>query len=160
MLAVVQQVQNGYVARFERNLKHTVEKIWSSLTENDKLEKWFSELQIDDLREGGIIKFDMQDGTFEELEIIELKPNSVLEYTWGEDRVRFELYPESDGSRLVLIEKINKITNHTSKDLAGWHVCLDVINVLLDGRAIQSRENEWKIWHEKYEQLLENFPKD
>lgn len=46
---------------------------------------------------GGIIKFDMQDGTCEELEIIELKLHSILEYTWGEDRVRFELYLESDG---------------------------------------------------------------
>jgi hypothetical protein len=39
------------------------------LTENDKLAKWFSELRVDDLREGGIIKFDMQDGTYEELGI-------------------------------------------------------------------------------------------
>lgn len=73
MLAVIQQIENGYIARFERHLKHSVEKVWSSLTENDKLAKWFSELRVDDLREGGIIKFDMQDGTFEELEIIELK---------------------------------------------------------------------------------------
>lgn len=158
MLAVVQQVQNGYVARFERHLNHSVEKVWASLTENDKLAKWFSELQVVDLREGGIIKFNMLDGTFKEIEIIELKMYSVLEYTWAEDRVRFELYPESDGCRLVLIEKINKITSHTSKDLTGWHVCLDIINALLDGRTIESRENEWKTWHEKYEQLIENFP--
>jgi hypothetical protein len=103
-----------------------------------------------------MIKFDMQNGTFEEMEIIELKTYSVLEYTWGEDRVRFELNEESDGSRLVLIEKINKITDHTPRDLAGWHVCLDVINALLDGRAIESRENEWKIWYEKYKQLTES----
>lgn len=160
MLAVLQQTPNGYTARFERYLQHSIEKVWSSLTENDKLAKWFSELQVDDLREGGIIKFNMQDGTFKELEIIELKTNSVLEYTWAEDFVRFELYPESDGCRLVLIEKINKITDHTSKDLAGWHVCLDVINALLDGRAQEPRETVWATWFEKYTQLIENFPKN
>ena len=150
MLAEIQKVENGHIVRFERNLKHSVEKVWSMLTENEKLSKWFSELRVDDLRKGGIIKFDMQDGSFEEMEILELKMHSVLEYTWGEDIVRFELYPDPEGCRLVLIEKIKKMTNHTPKDLAGWHVCLDVIHALLDGRTIESREDEWKKWYEKY----------
>jgi uncharacterized protein YndB with AHSA1/START domain len=154
MLAVIQKVENGYTARFERCLNHSVEMVWSSLTDNDKLAQWFSELRIDELREGGIIKFDLQDGTFEELLIIELKMHAVLEYTWGEDQVRFELYPESDGCRLILIEKINKITNHTPKDLAGWHVCLEVIHALLNGEALEPRKAIWKAWHEKYVQLV------
>ena len=150
MLAEVQKVENGYIVRFERSLKHSVEKVWSQLTENEKLSKWFSELRINDLREGGMIQFDMQDGTFEEMEILELKMYAVLEYTWGEDIVRFELYPEPEGCRLVLIEKIKKMTNHTPKDLAGWHVCLDVVHALLDDRNIEPREAEWKKWYEKY----------
>jgi uncharacterized protein YndB with AHSA1/START domain len=150
LLAVVQKVENGYIARFERHLKHSVEKVWSSLTENDKLAKWFPELRVDDLREGGTITFHMQDGTADELQITELKKYSVLEYTWWGDSVRFELYPEPEGCHLVLIRKINTLTDHTSKDLAGWHVCLDVINALLDGTTLESRENEWKKWHENY----------
>lgn len=150
MLAVVQKVENGYIARFERHFKHSAEKVWSMLTENEELSKWFSELRINDLREGGIIKFDMRDGSFIEMEILELKMQSVLEYTWGKDKVRFELYPESNDCRLVLIEKIKTITNHTPKDLAGWHVCLDVIDALLDDRILESREAEWKKWYEKY----------
>lgn len=160
MLAVIEQVPGGYVARFERRLKHPVEKVWSYLTENEKLKKWFTELSVDDLREGGVIKFDMQDGTFEELEIIELILHSVLEYTWGEDRVRFELYPESEGCRLVLIEKIHKLTDHSPKDLAGWHVCLDFIAALLDGTTIESREDVWKVWYEKYSALLAELTQD
>lgn len=150
MLAVLQRTEVGYAARFERHLKHSVEKAWSYLTENDKLKKWFSELHVDDLREGGVIKFDMQDGTFEEMRIIELRMHSVLEYTWGEDRVRFELYPESDGCRLVLIEKLNSITSHTPRDLAGWHVCLDVIKALLEEQTLDSRQSEWEKWHKEY----------
>ncbi|RAV00223.1 SRPBCC family protein [Paenibacillus sp. YN15] len=160
MLAVLQQTKDGYIARFERHLKHSVEKVWASLTENDKLKKWFSELQVEDLRQGGVIKFDMQDGTFEELKIIELKLHSVLEYTWGEDQVRFELFPEADGCRLVLIEKINKLTSHTPKDLAGWHVCLDVIKALLDEQTLDSRENEWEKWYKEYAQSLNQFRND
>ncbi|OBZ13778.1 SRPBCC family protein [Bacillus sp. FJAT-26390] len=158
MLAVITQVANGHTVRFERRLKHPVEKVWSMLTENDKLAKWFSELRVDDLREGGIIKFDMQDGTFEEMEILELKEHSVLEYTWGEDQVRFELYPEPKGCRLVLIEKVSKITAHTPRDIAGWDVCLDVIEALLEGRTIESRKDVWKIKYDKYVQAFENLP--
>jgi uncharacterized protein YndB with AHSA1/START domain len=133
VLAVVSKDGDGYRVRFERRLKHPVEKVWSYLTDNEKLVKWFSELRIEDLRPGGRILFDMQDGTFEEMEIFELEPLQVLEFAWGEDRVRFELYPDGEGCRLVLIETIGKLTDHTPKDLAGWHVCLDVVETLLDG---------------------------
>jgi uncharacterized protein YndB with AHSA1/START domain len=154
MLAKIEKVENGHIARFERHFDHSVEDVWSWLTDNEKLPKWFSELRVDELREGGVIKFDMQDGTFEELTILDLEMNSILEFTWGEDIVRFELNQESDGCSLVLIEKIKTITNHTPKDLAGWHVCLDVINALIDGSTIDDRKEAWKKWYEKYVQAV------
>jgi hypothetical protein len=58
---------------------------------------------------------------------------------------------------LLLIEKITKITSHTPKDLAGWHVCLDVIEALLDDRTLESREVEWKAWFDKYQKHVEEF---
>ncbi|MNJ31584.1 hypothetical protein D3C77_262250 [compost metagenome] len=68
--------------------------------------------------------------------------------------MRFELYPEAEGCGLVFIEKLGQITDHTPKDLAGWHVCLDVIQKLMDGQTIEERYEEWKIWYEKYTQIL------
>ncbi|RJE86268.1 SRPBCC family protein [Paenibacillus sp. 1011MAR3C5] len=159
MLAVLRQVQEGYRARFERQLNHPVAKVWTALTENGQLKKWFSELYVDDLREGGVIKFDMQDGTFEEMAILALKEQSVLEYTWGEDQVRFELYSEAGGCRLVLIEKIRVLTDHTPKDLAGWHVCLDVIEALLEDKTLESRKSVWETRYNEYAQLVELLQK-
>ncbi len=156
MLAVLEKNKNGYQAKYERHLKFPVERVWEALTDNDKLSKWFQELSIEELKAGGKIKFDMQDGTYEELEIIEVKLFSVLEYTWGEDRVRFELYQEANGCRLVLIETIKEITDHTSKDLAGWHVCLDTINALLGGNSYGQRENEWNTWFKEYVLLTQS----
>jgi len=157
MLADIQKADEGFTARFDRHLKHSVENVWAYLTENEKLAKWFSELSVDDLREGGSIKFDMQDGTFEEMKITALDTCSVLEYTWGEDLVRFELYPEAEGCLLVLKEYITKLTSHTPRDLAGWHVCLDVIAALLDEREIPSRQEEWKKWYEQYVKAVETI---
>ena len=160
MLAVIEKQENGYIAKFERHMLHSVEAIWSYLTNNDKLPLWFPELIVDDLRKGGIIKFAMQDGSFEELTIIELKMHSVLEYTWGEDIVRFELTEDSEGCKLVLNEKLKEITPHTPKDLAGWHVCLDVINTLLDGRKIANREDDWKKWYDRYVEEIKKISQD
>jgi len=155
LLAVVTKTDGGYTARFERRLKHPVEKVWAFLTETEKLAKWFPELSIDDLREGGVVKFDMQDGTFEELKILELKPLKVFEYMWGEDQVRFELYPEADGScRLVLIEKIHKLTDHSPKDLAGWHVCLDVLAAVLDDREAKPHGEQWEKRYAEYAPIV------
>jgi len=156
MLAVISRTANGYEARYERRLKHSVEKVWAMLTENGKLAKWFRELRVEELRVGGKFKFDLGDGTFEEMEIFALEPLSILEYAWGEDRVRFELYPEEPSScRLVLIESISKLTDHTPKDLAGWHVCLDVVEALLEGREYGERKPEWAKQLESYQSLVE-----
>jgi uncharacterized protein YndB with AHSA1/START domain len=149
MIAHIEKVKNGYTATYERHLNHSVEEVWSYLTDNEKLTKWFSELRVDELCKGGVIKFDMGDGTFDDLFILDLKINSVLEFSWWEDTVRFELNEESNGCLLRLIEKINTITNHTPRDLAGWHVCLDVIQALLDGKTIE-RKQEWEKWYKKY----------
>ncbi|WP_028778176.1 SRPBCC family protein [Shimazuella kribbensis] len=149
MQAELKKFEGGCIARFERHLKYSVAKVWSYLTENELLKTWFSELHIDELREGGKIKFDMQDGTFEAFTILELKKLSVLEFTWGSDQVRFELHKNPEGCLLVLEETIKTITNHTPKDLAGWHVCLDVIAALLDDETIE-RDKEWKKWYPKY----------
>lgn len=154
MLADIRIDEGGYIACFTRHFSHSTAVVWSYLTDNEKLKQWFSELQVDKLREGGAIRFDMRDGNFIELEITEFKSGSVLEYTWGTDRVRFELYPEADGCRLLLVEKLSKITDHTPKDLAGWHVCLDMIQVLLGEKTIESREEEWKIRYQEYSQLI------
>ena len=154
MIARIQKVENGYNAIYERHLNHPKEDVWSYLTDNEKLPNWFSELRVDELREGGVIKFDMGDGTFDELSILELEINSVLEFSWWVDTVRFELFQESEGTLLRFIENIHTITDHTPKDLAGWHVCLDVIEALLDGRTIERKE-EWKIWYERYAKEIE-----
>lgn len=154
MQAVIESVEGGYHAIFERRLNSGVNQVWAMLTENEKLATWFSELKVDELRKGGYIKFDLGDGTFEDMEILELTEKAVLEYTWGEDIVRFELAEESEGCKLVLIEKINKLTDHTPRDLAGWHVCLDVIEKLLDEKEVRSRKEEWQKWYVHYVKAL------
>ena len=71
--------------------------------------------------------------------------------------MRFEVLEEDSGkTRLRLVETIDRITSQTAKDLAGWHVCLDVIEAILDEEEI-NREEEWQHWHEEYKRLLDSM---
>lgn len=156
MIATIQKENGNYIARYERQFQHSMEAVWAMLTENQKLKLWFGELEIVDLRIDGLIQFDMQDGSFEDMKILDYAPLKTLAFEWGEDIVRFELSPMSEGSKLVFIETISAITEQTPRDLAGWHICLDAIQALLDGDSIK-QDDEWKVWFEKYKELLNNM---
>ncbi|QSF42804.1 SRPBCC family protein [Paenibacillus tianjinensis] len=157
MIAKLESVPDGTTATFERHFKHSVTSVWAYLTDNDLLPEWFSELRVKELRNGGSMVFDMRDGNLIEMRITACKPASVLEYSWGEDKVRFELDAEPEGCRLLLIETIGTLTDHTPKDLAGWHVCLDVIAALLDGGVFQDRKRAWEQQYETYVALVEEY---
>ena len=156
MIAKIERFENGYLVRYERQLNHAVEAAWVMLTENEQLTRWFKELSVGELREGGFMRFSMPEVIEQELEISELIPLSLLEFDWFGDVIRFELYPNDDGCVLILKEKLNSITEQTKKDVAGWHVCLDVIQALLDGNPIQ-RDEEWKKWYEKYAEKIDGL---
>lgn len=159
MLAEVEKVEGGYIARFDRPLNHSMEKVWEALTENEKLDKWFPNLQVEELRKGGTIKFNMNDGTGSsfDIKIINFEKYSVLEYEWGDDWVRFELYPKKDGCLLVLKEFISTLSDHTSKDLSGWHVCLDILSTLLNDYYMDFPKGGWEKWHEKYNNKIQKI---
>jgi len=154
MLSELRKADHGFIAQFERHYKHSIEEVWAYLTENEKLNRWFPELEVEELRQGGLIKFNMPDGTQLDMTILDMKFLSVLEYTWGEDRVSFELAAEPGGCLLYLKETIQAVTPHTPKDLAGWHVCLDVIAALLNG-TVMDRKREWERMYEQYIQAVE-----
>ncbi|MFJ7928791.1 SRPBCC family protein [Peribacillus sp. NPDC096448] len=152
MQAVIEKEGNGIIARFDRLLNHSVEKVWSALTENDKLEKWMSNLEMKDLRKDGTIKFNFNDGSGKsfDMKIRDFQESAVLDFEWGDGWVRFEVSPEKDGCSLVLKESITPVNDHTAKDLAGWHICLDMFSDLLDGHRQDFPMDEWEKWHKEY----------
>jgi len=162
MLATIQRQQNNYVVKFNRPLTHSVEAVWTVLTENEKLQKWMNNLEIIDLRKNGKIHFNMNDGTnaFQEIAITDYAEKKLLEFDWGKDTVRFELSPTSSGSILVLLETIGELTEHTPKDLAGWHICLDLLSDLLNETVHEVFPmEEWQKWFAKYKQLVDGVEK-
>lgn len=150
MIAEIRKLTDGYIVKFERQFPYTAEEVWSVLTENSKLKKWMSNLQIESLNTGGIIKFDMMDGSSINIDILECQLNSVLEFTWDKDRVRFEIHKEENGTLLLLKEYIHELTDHTPRDVAGWHICLNLFSCVLEGEEKEFSKDEWQQWFEIY----------
>lgn len=157
MRAEITQLDKGYKAVFERESAHGPEEVWKMLSDNRSLKQWFDELQMAEPVKGGKMLFDMGDGTVEELAITDFEEGRVLAFQWWTDHVRFEITQKEDGgNRLTLIETIDRITPQTAKDLAGWHVCLDVIESILNGDQVE-RGSGWQHWLEEYERLIDSM---
>ncbi len=59
----------------------------------------------------------------------------VLEFSWGKQDLRWELEPLADGgTRLTLWHDIDR--GFISMGAAGWHICFDVLERLLEGEPI------------------------
>jgi uncharacterized protein YndB with AHSA1/START domain len=154
MTAHIKKLDEGYRASLTLTLASSPEDVWNMFIDNEKLNKWFDELQMFDPREGGTLRFDKGDGTFEDLEIYEFEEQSVLAFDWFGERVKFHLTSNEANTLLNFTEEFRTITDQTAKDIAGWHVCLLVIEGLLDGPEVEDRMSEWHPLYEKYKAEL------
>jgi hypothetical protein len=55
--------------------------------------------------------------------VLEVDEPRALAYSWGDDTLRFELSPEGNGTRLVLIDELPP--DSAARNAAGWEQCLD-----------------------------------
>ena len=59
----------------------------------------------------------------------------LLEFSWGEQDLRWELSPlAAGGTRLTLWHNIAR--GYISWGAAGWHICFDVLDRLLAGEPV------------------------
>lgn len=155
MIAIIEKTDQENTAVYKRQINHSVAAVWSYLTENEKLQQWFSELEMKDLKPGGEIHFNFGDGNHELIDILDVEPNKLLVFTWPpKNTVRIELNETEHGCELIFKEILHEVDEHTARDLTGWHVCLDVIEALLDGKTIDDRKSEWESHYPAYQELL------
>jgi uncharacterized protein YndB with AHSA1/START domain len=138
--------------RFMRVLPHPPEKVWRALTEPEHLEAWFPTTIEGDLVSGAPLRFHhrSRDLPVMDGEMIACEPNSLLEFIWGEDTLRFELAPHDSGTELTLMDTLAE-RGKAARDGAGWHACLDQLAYHLDGdEAPWSSEQRWSQVHDSY----------
>jgi len=140
-----------WVLRFERRLTHPVEKVWRAITEPAELSGWFPADMEMDLQEGGKILFVFREGEgpTQDGSIVELDPPRVFAYTWGDDLLRWELWPEDGGCRLVFTHTFDDRPSAASF-AAGWTICLAALHRVAAGQPVEPALHRWPELHDGY----------
>ncbi|HEX7158298.1 MAG TPA: SRPBCC family protein [Edaphobacter sp.] len=119
-----------------REMRHPPEKVWQALTDPAQLRQW-APFDVDgSLGTVGITVNLTWIGTSQitATTVTRVDEPKVLEHTWGDNDIRWELEALGDGTRLTLWTNIDR--RYISWGAAGWHICLDVLDRLLGGTPI------------------------
>jgi uncharacterized protein YndB with AHSA1/START domain len=120
-----------------RELRHAPELVWDALTDPAQLSEWAPFDADRNLASVGPVTMSMAKApqpTVFETSVKRADPPRLLEYSWGESDLRWELEPLGSGTRLTLWHNIDR--RFIAWGAAGWHICLDVLHRLLSGTPI------------------------
>jgi uncharacterized protein YndB with AHSA1/START domain len=114
--------------------------VWRALTAPDALKQWApfdADRDLGTLGEATLFMEGERDGEREAHPcVVRLaEKERVLEHSWGEDLLRWELEPIGSGTRLTLRHTTDD-KGWTPKTAAGWHICFDVMERWLDGEPL------------------------
>ena len=157
MLGTLSSRSDGrWELRYVRMLPHSPERVWRALTEDEELAAWFPST-IEGERKAGApltFRFDGEGAETQTGEMLAYDPPRLLELTWGEDVLRFELTPVDGGTELVLVDTFDE-QGKAARDGAGWHECLDRLPAVLDG---DPPSVDWGVrWKEVHPRYVEAF---
>ena len=151
------------VVRFERTFPHPVDAVWEAITDPRQLEAWFpTTVEYTTLAPGSPITFrfsqDFEPDTYPAMsgEFVEVDPPSRLAFTWGEDRLTFELSERDGGAGCRLAFSVALGTeDKAARDSAGWESCLDMLAQVTAGETPQRpvTSDNWQAYYEEYKRL-------
>jgi uncharacterized protein YndB with AHSA1/START domain len=133
-----QDTDGRWTLVFVRDLRHPPATVWAALTEPDQLREWSPFTMDRALTTTGPATLRMIDGDKVEefaTAVTRVEAPALLEYSWDTDLLRWELAASPTGTRLTLRHTV-VAKDWLPKVAAGWHLCLQVAEHLLDGRPI------------------------
>jgi uncharacterized protein YndB with AHSA1/START domain len=147
---------------FVRTFRHPPERVWAALTEPAQLREWAPFDADRDLGSLGDATLTMVDREIREdlpASVTRVERPVLLEYSWGSDRLRWELTPTDAGTRVMLRHTVAEAPA-APMAAAGWHLCLAVAERLLDGNPVgpirgrDARDHGWDELHAAYAEKL------
>jgi uncharacterized protein YndB with AHSA1/START domain len=145
-LGTVEHDGEQTILRFERRLAHPIERVWRALTDPAELLGWWGRVALE-LGVGGsfdVTWLNLHDDQGNAVEpftmhaqITALEPPHLLEVSGDLHGVlRFELQGDGDATLLRFSATAELPAEHRARSLAGWHVHLDALCDVLDGRSV------------------------
>ncbi|XVU20860.1 SRPBCC domain-containing protein [Actinoplanes sp. CA-054009] len=123
---------------FVREFRQAPVVVWGALTEPEQLDQWAPFVAVRNLGSLGETTLTMVDGAAREdmpAVVTRAEAPVLLEYSWGDDLLRWELEETSGGTRLILRHTLSH-PGMEAMVAAGWHLCAEVLRRLLDGRPV------------------------
>ncbi len=150
--------------RFERRLPHPPEKVWRALTDPAQLSQWFPATPEWELAAGAKIRFSFPEeaptddfvAADYEGEIVTVDPPRLFVFTWSGEVLSWELAPDGDGTRLTF-QTIFDDVSRASRDAAGWDVCLEMLDLVLDGTTPPPQAEQMRRWDELFAGYVGDF---
>ena len=112
-------------------------KVWQALTEPEHLREWAPFDADKSLGSTGSVKLmtvSAPTPQVSETVVKRAEPPKLLQYSWGDSDLRWQLDPLGKGTRLTLWHNIDR--RYISWGAAGWHICFDVLDAHLAGEPI------------------------
>jgi uncharacterized protein YndB with AHSA1/START domain len=150
---------DGWTLIFVRPLNHPPAAVWTALTDPTEIDQWAPFAAAGHLGTVGSTTLTMIDGATrmdQPATVLRAEPPTLLEYTWGKDRLRWELEPDGTGTLLTLRHTLAE-PDMDAMVAAGWHICLAVLDRLLAGdpvgviRGQDATRYGWNRLREDYE---------
>jgi uncharacterized protein YndB with AHSA1/START domain len=120
-----------------RELRHPPELVWEALTDPAQLAEWAPFDPDRNLSTTGPVRFSTARSPAQQsfdTTVRRAEPPRLLEYSWGENDLRWELEPHGAGTRLTLWHNIDR--HYITWGAAGWQICFDVLDRLLAGDPV------------------------
>jgi uncharacterized protein YndB with AHSA1/START domain len=153
------------LVRFERTFPDPVQRVWEAVSDPAQLAEWFpSTVEFERLEPGAPIDFHFAQDAYPPMtgSFLEVQPPRRLSFTWGDDRLTFELAERDGGASCRLaFSVVLDSADKAARDSAGWEQCLDVLVEVAAGRAPErsapgDTRGAWSEYYEEYRRL--GFP--
>ncbi len=137
---------------FVRQLPHDPAKVWRAITEPEHIAAWFPTSIAGERSAGARLRFEFPHGEAQPMEgtMLVFDPPHVLELSWGDEVLRFELEPVAGGTQLTFVDTFDEL-GKAARDAAGWHSCLDMLASDVDESAVAGDSAQrWREVHPWY----------
>jgi uncharacterized protein YndB with AHSA1/START domain len=135
-LGNVSKKADGLMVEFERMLSHPIEKVWEAITDPAILRIWLTEIEMD-FKPGGKMKLYFQDAnkTLTYGQIVTIEKPTKFEWLWEDEFASWQLEAISDQQTKLRFTYSRLAEKYAFEAPAGWHVVLDQLETVLNGRT-------------------------
>jgi uncharacterized protein YndB with AHSA1/START domain len=141
-LGKVSKEHDGYMVRYERVYDHAIARVWDAITNPEKMAIWFMDVEMD-LQPGAkmTLTFGDEARTKSYGKVLTVEPSKLFEFLWlneegGPDELAQWELTELGPEKTKLIFTYSRVDEkYVSGVPAGWHIMLNHLQEVLDGRT-------------------------